>query len=401
MRNATLLRTAALLAGCSMFLTAQAQAPAAATTASAPQGAAVQANGNVYAAGGQVHPSARIGGDYIVAAGRIVLDQPVDGDATLAGGSVEVRAPVGDDLRVTGGEVRIAAPVTGELLAAGGTVTLASTGSVGKSARIHAGTVHLDGRIDGGLRGSAENVIINGEIKGDVDVATAHLELGPNARIGGALKYTSDSELTRAAGAEVAGAITRAQGGPELPVRKSFHWEGRTRHPWIGMLFSFVGLLSAGLLFLLIAPAFGARAADRVRSSSLPALGLGFVAVVVTPVAAVMLFITILGIPLGIAVLALYPLALLIGIVVGTLFVARLIPGALKRPPASGWAPAVGYFALALLAVLIVARLPFVGGLLLGLLMFAGLGAAIMEIHGRRSAPPPAGGPAPVLPAAS
>lgn len=399
MSNPTLPRSAAILAGCLLAMSALAQAPAA---SSPREGGAVQSDGNVYAAGGQVRPGGHVGGDYIAAGGRVVLDQPVDGDATLAGGSVEVRAPVGDDLRVAGGDVTVAAPVAGELIATGGTVTLGSAASVGKSARIHAGNVRIEGRIDGGLKGSAEKVVIDGEVKGDVDLAAGHLELGPRARLGGGLSYSSDSELTRAAGAAVAGAITRQDGGAQMPRHRSFRWEGRVRNPWIGTLFSFVGLLSAGVLFLLIAPGFGARAAQRVRTSAPSAVGLGFVAVLATPVAAVMLFITILGIPLGIAVMALYPLALLVGIVVGTLFIARLIPGALRRPDAAGWGPSAGYFALALLAVLVVAKLPFVGGLLLALLTFAGLGAAIMEIHGRRGrAQPPAADAGTPLPAPS
>ena len=58
------------------------------------------------------------------------------------------------------------------------------------------------GRVEGEIR--VPNVIINGEVKGNV-YATKHLELAPNSRVEGSVFY---SMVEMAAGAEVNGSLT-------------------------------------------------------------------------------------------------------------------------------------------------------------------------------------------------
>jgi cytoskeletal protein CcmA (bactofilin family) len=58
------------------------------------------------------------------------------------------------------------------------------------------------GRVEGEIR--VPNVIINGEVKGNV-YATRHLELAPNSRVEGNVFY---SQVEMAAGAEVNGSLT-------------------------------------------------------------------------------------------------------------------------------------------------------------------------------------------------
>jgi hypothetical protein len=149
---------------------------------------------------------------------------------------------------------------------------------------------------------------------------------------------------------------------------------------------SYLALLASAAVFLLLVPVFGTQAALRVRATPGLALGIGFGALVAVPVLAVLLFITLLGIPLGLAVLALYPVLLLTGFIVGVLSVARLLPAALKKPVPSGYQATVGWFALALLLVLLVGSVPVLGGLLVGLVSLAGIGACVLELYGRRQA---------------
>ena len=58
------------------------------------------------------------------------------------------------------------------------------------------------GRVEGEIR--VPNVIINGEVKGNV-YATKHLELAPNSRVEGSVFY---HQVEMAAGAEVNGSLT-------------------------------------------------------------------------------------------------------------------------------------------------------------------------------------------------
>lgn len=385
------LRSSFVAAAIGSACLAGALAPATAQTASsAPGGTTAGPERNVYAAGGQVRPSGPVGGDWVAVGGKVIVDQPVAGDAMLAGGSVDVRAPVGDDVRAAGGDVSVESKVDGELVASGGNITLTPSAAVGRGATFYGGRVAIAGRVDGELRATAGRIFIDGEVRGNARLVGDEIELGPKARMGGAVRYVSRSELKKAEGATIAGALTREQADPG-------RGEGRPQasaSPWVGGAMSFLALLAAGALFLLLLPKFGVAASARLRSSPWLALGVGFGTVAALPVVAVLLFITLLGIPIGIAVLAMYPALWLAGFVVGVLFVSRLLPAALRKETPGGFGGSIGYFALGLLLTLLVAGVPFAGAMLVGLLSVAGVGACVLELHARRK------GPADAVPAA-
>lgn len=339
---------------------------------------------NVYSAGAQVRPAGPIAGDFMGAGGRVIVDQAIGGDASLAGGAIDLRAPVTDDVRAIGGDVTIESSIGGELFASGGNVTLRPGASVARAAQIHAGNVVMEGRLDGELRASGQKVTINGEVRGDVRVTAGEVELGPQARLGGSLTYTSGSELKRAAGATVAGAVTRQAGDAAARPGSDPTVPAGPGARIAGAVMSYLALLACAAVFLLLVPVFSAHAAQRVRASPWLALAVGFGTLVAVPVLAVLLFLTLLGIPLGLAVLALYPVLLLAGFLVGVAFVARLLPPALRKPAAEGFRARIAWFALALLLVMLAGWVPVVGGIVLGLLTLAGIGACVLELYGRR-----------------
>jgi cytoskeletal protein CcmA (bactofilin family) len=362
--------------------------------------AAAEASGNVYMAGGQVRPGAAVQGDLVAVGGRVIIDQPVKGDALVAGGAVDLRAPLGDDLRAVGGDVTVDSSVGGEVFASGGSVTLARGASVKQSATLYGGTVRIDGRIGGFLQAGAQRIALNGEVAGDARLSGEQIALGPQARIGGALRYTSPNELVKSEGAVVTGAIVRedaaaegdaARGGPAARrgSQEGGDWRAmggeRGGAGWLGSALTYLALLASGALLLLIFPRFAAQAADTLRASPGLAALLGFAALVAVPVLAVLLFITLLGIPLGVALLALYPLLLLGGYMVGILFIAQRAQAALRPGDTlPTQAQTLGFFALALLLVLLLGRLPWVGGLLVAAIAVFGIGACVLEIHRRR-----------------
>lgn len=364
-------------------------APAWAQTAGGGEaGKAVVRGRNVYAAGGQVRPAGPVSGDWVAAGGKVIVDQSIGGDAMLAGGSVDVRAPVGDDVRAAGGDVTIESRVEGELVASGGNITVRPSAAIGHGATFHAGSVTIDGRVEGDLQATARKITIDGEVKGNARLVGEEIELGPKARMGGAVSYVSSSELKHAEGAVVAGTVTREN----PPQQGGRGWEAAAGAPsWVAGAMSFLALLAAGAMFLLLLPRFGVAAAQRVRSSPWLALGIGLGTIAALPLVAVLLFITLLGIPIGIALLAMYPALWLGGFLVGVLFVSRLLAAALRKDVPAGFGASIASFAMGLLLTLLVASVPFLGALLAGLLSVAGVGALVLELHGRRTGPGTAG----------
>lgn len=345
---------------------------------------------NVYSAGGEVRTTAPMTGDFTAAGGRVVVEHAVGGDVTVAGGSVELKAPIGDDLRAGGGDVRLDTTVGGEMFAAGANLELGPGAVVNHGARLFGSNVLVQGRVVGPLEARGERVKIDGEVQGDAQVAAEHIELGPKAKIGGSLRYATAGELVKAEGATVAGALMRDESLFERRERSrssASASERARRTSWGGGVFTYIAVLACTALLLLLVPAFAGRAAQRVHDAPWASLGAGFATLVAVPVLAVLLFITLLGIPVGIAVLALYPALLLVGFIVSVLFIAHLLPPALHRPLPAGFGPSMGWFALALLLVMLIAKLPFLGALLVAFVALAGLGACVLEVNARRKGP--------------
>ncbi|WP_427911594.1 bactofilin family protein [Ramlibacter sp. MMS24-I3-19] len=341
--------------------------------------------GDVYAAGGDVRTGGPIRGDFGAAGGKVALDEPVAGKAWLVGGSVEARAPVRDSLHVAAGDVVVDDVVGGKLLAAGGQIAIGPEAVIGGGARLFGGRVTVDGRVDGDLHVSARHVTINGDVRGDVSVRADTVELGPEARVGGTLRYTARNELRKDEGAVVGSIVHqrgRARGEDQVMVARPFEMPG----PWHigGGLVSVLSLLACGAAFLFLVPRYGEQAAERLADGPLGALTLGVVVAVAMPIVAVLLCITVLGIPLGVLLLLAYPVLLLAGFLVAVLAVARRLAAALRKPQPVGFGPAFGWFALALGLVLLASLLPAIGGLAVALMTLGGTGAAVIELQRRR-----------------
>lgn len=383
------------------LLPANAQAPDVkpAPTEAAREASTSPAGRNIYIAGGNVRPAAPVKGDLYAAGGRVTVDQPVAGDATLAGGAITVRAPVGEDLRVAGGDIKIESSVGGELYASGGNITLSNASVVADAVTLYGGNVNIEGKIDGPLKVYAQKVMLNGEVTRDVEINAEEVELGPRAKLGAALRYPSNAQFKTAEGVVIGGAVTRGDamnGRPDTHRDREWHGQMMGSGPgWAGMVVSFIVLLATSALFLLVFTGFSQRAALRLRATPWSALAAGLAVLLGTPLLAMLLCITLIGIPLGIALMILFPLMLLMGWIVGVFSIAQRAQRAIQREATSAKSTAlIGFFALTLLLVLLLGSVPFVGFLVLVAIMLLGTGACALELYSqvRSERKPPTSG---------
>ncbi|MEO6410254.1 MAG: hypothetical protein ABIO45_16090 [Burkholderiaceae bacterium] len=371
------------------------------------QSAPATGSHNLHLFGKDVRTDAAVDGDYMAFGGHVAVEHPVGIDATLAGGTVEVNAAIGDDLRVAGGTVVVKAQVGGELYGAAGDLRLAPEGRIAGDAAVAGGNIAIDGRIGGSLRAAARTIVINGEVAGDVRLNAQQIALGPKAKIGGTLSYSSKEAISRAEGSVIGGAVTDSNG--ERKARRAERdadagtddGDAMSRG-WlpmgIGSVFGYLMLLALAALMLWLAPRFAARAVAGVFGSPWRSIGLGLLLVLVVPLVAVLLVLTLLGIPFALALLALYPLLTMLGFVIAAVALGQRLgwafrstpaaasPAAVPAPaPSASPAPTFGLAALGLLVLMLVGWLPFIGWLLLSLATLAGLGAIVLAVtRGRR-----------------
>lgn len=285
----------------------------------------------------------------------------------LAGAAVADEIVIDTSLRV-GGTVDVTQAVEGPLHAAAGTITVDAP--VNGSAWLAGGTVAINGSVKENLHVAGGNVEINGVIGGDASVAAGTLELGPAARIGGKLTFRG-GELRQDPAAQVAGGVTQ-------------HLSDRShrRHRTDGERFLQGWFWTAGLLVLaaLIAAALpgpSQRMAQELRERPWVTPLLGLVALATIPVAAVLAMITVIGIPFGLLALMGYAALLLVGYVSIAVVAGGLLLDRVKPETAARTAWRVGAAVLAMLALAVLARMPFLGGFIAFAALIVGVGMIV------------------------
>lgn len=334
-----------------------------------------------FIAGGTVSVTKPVAGDLFAAGGNVDVAAEIGGDAVVAGGNVRLGAPLRQGLYAAGGRVSVDAPVQRNMRIAAGNVEIGPHAKIAGNATVAGGEVRVSGAIDGYLQVGGGRVVIDGPVGGDVEIAGGAVELGPNARVNGRLRYASRGELQRDPAAEVRGGIERFPPRAEWPVPSGAH--ARTGRG-IGWVWSF-GLMIIAAILVAALPRVYAGVTATVRARWALALLIGFIALVCIPVAALIAMITLVGVPLALAAIALY-LALLIagyvsaGVAAGELALQRLQPARAAQP---GWRIAAA--ALGMLAISVLGRLPWIGGLVVLAALLLGIGALLMQLASARA----------------
>jgi cytoskeletal protein CcmA (bactofilin family) len=334
-----------------------------------------QVGGDTFVAGDSPRIAQPVKGDLFAAGGELRVGAPVAGDLVAAGGTLRVTAAAGQDLYAAGGQVELEGQVARNARVAGGSVSLAPQARIAGNASLAGGRIEVLGAVDGYLQAAGGRVLIDGRVAGDVDVAAGELQLGPQARITGKLRYRSGAPLRQDADAQVQGGIERL----EMPVR---HVAQRSPAPAAFGIWT-LGLMALAAILVAVLPGFFGRVADAARGRFGWSLLAGFLALVAIPAAIVVLLTTMIGIPLALlAVLG--HLALLLvgyvaaGIALGNLALRKWFAGRAAR---KGWRAL--FAALGVLAIGLAALVPWLGALVAFLALILGMGALLLQLKGR------------------
>ena len=230
-----------------------------------------------------------------------------------------------------------------------------------------AGSFLADGRIEHDLAVRSEKEELNGFVGGNANLASGRLTLGPQADIRGSASYRGQYRP------EVS---SQAKLGSPLAVTLENRWNkyAHPRYYWWHVLRLAAAFLF-GLVFLLLAPDFysrAVRAGDRIGA----ALGFGAVALIATPILAVIACVTLVGIPVGIASLVLY---------VALLYSSQISVGAWLGEkilgPAAGRKAEIARLALGLVLLRLCFVIPVVSTGVVCLVTTMGLGAVVLAVY--------------------
>lgn len=309
-------------------------------------------DGDLYVAGGTIIIDSTINGDLIAVGRTIMINGTVNGSIIAAGETITINGEVTHAVRVMGKTLNINGTIGRDLLVAGGEFSIASTSEIGGDLLLGAGTARIDGLI-----------------KGDINSGVNRLTIASTASIQGKLNYISRNEANIQSGAQIRGTITH-----KLPDVKKGLGAG------IGLWWIVIGFLMTlvlGIIIVLLAPRRVKVVTESIRTHPWASLGWGAVILVATPIIALIVCITIIGLPLGLIALVLYAIAIYLAQLFVGLLIGQLIIGAFRGVETR--AALVGALALGLAILRLLGLIPFVGFFFGLATVLFGLGAILVS----------------------
>jgi cytoskeletal protein CcmA (bactofilin family) len=341
-------------------------------------------NDDLYAFGTNIAINGTINGDLVAVGNNISIDGNVTGDVIAAGQNIAIRGQVGGTVRAAGSSVVVDGKIADDLLAAGNELTILSNGRVGRDVLVAAPNTTVIGQIGRDLQAGSTNVKIDGGVGRDVLATVDKLQLTERATVGGSLRYTSKTEAQIANTSSVKGTIER-----QTPVtdERTPLFTGTTAVV-VEWLKGLIGLLILGILVVFFFPGFSRRAGEALVRSPWMTLAIGALVLIGLPILAVVFFVVgalIGGWWIGFVALALFVVVLALSIPIAAIGVGGALLRVARRPVPVWLALLIG-----LVALLLVALIPTLGGLVIFCALLFGMGAATIAVVGGRRAEPAA-----------
>ena len=326
----------------------------------------------VFLAGETAIVAGVVDGDVFAAAERVEVTGEIRGNLYGAGESVTVDGDVGGNAHLAGQDVELNAKVGGSAFMAGQNLTLTEESEIARDGFLAGETVRSRGVVGKDIYFAAETMELGGKVERSVQGYGKQVALTPSGFVGGDLRLTVSSEdaVVIDDGATIGGAT-------EIEIEERDEYR-----PFVSAGFYF-GVIAKSLAMLLfgfvLAALFPAVVPRRPTSSGevLRDLGIGFVALVATPVVVLLVAMTVIGIPVSIVLAVLYFALLFLSSVVVAYFAGERLP--IFGQSGVGIVLRTG---LALLAVVLLTEVPFVGGGLCFLILIFGLGSVLLHLRG-------------------
>lgn len=271
-------------------------------------------NEDYFSIGKRVEVNGVVNGDAYLLGGEVVVNGLIDGDLLVAGGNVVITGEVTGDVRVGGANVTFSgAQIGGNITAGGANVNLDSGTEVEGSIVAGSANLQIFSPIGKGANIGGSNVSISNSVGGNLSVGATNISLSKDAEIEGDFIYYSENEANISKGAEITGETTREapKQGPsmgsideastDLNVSESSNNAGIAI---AGLIYTVkiidvFWLIIFGLILIYIYPKFSIRTAEYSLKKIGWSLLAGLALLIILPIVAVFLMITIIGIPVA------------------------------------------------------------------------------------------------------
>lgn len=335
---------------------------------------------DLIATGSRIIVEGYVKGDVIAAGQDVTIKGIVEGDVIAAGMYVKVESQVLGDVRVAGSDVRIGGNINKNLNAFGATVTILDSAKVMGNALIAGGGTDVNGLIMGKLTTYAGTSSLNATVEKDAYIEIdpqSRLVLMPKTNIKGNLTYKSTKELNKQEGATVLGETTQ-----EMP--KVLTDQGKKSKAWPGILVaklvSLIGMFIVGLVLIGLFRDKLYKITDIIWKSPWQSLLWGIIFLIVVPILAIILLITVIGIPLSIVGILVYVTLLYVSGIFTALVIGQSVVNLIGKKQPAKKGNQILFLVVGLVIIGIICLIPFVGFFIRLLTILFGTGALVKAV---------------------
>lgn len=344
---------------------------------------------------------ARVAGDIVIpekeslasgtmlVGGRVDLEGSSMGDLFIAGGEVNVKGPILGRLMAFGGLVVVTSQCSGDVTVAAGHAIVRTPDTPAISPGITApnaikppslckleaagGLVEVDS-FPGSVKIEGDKVILSGQFPGDVQIRARQIILSPGTTIGGVFRY-------RAVTLEGQEQLTCTM--ELLPEEDEEHKE-TVGQIILGKFLAFLMWSVLAYLLWLLAPRFSASVISCMRTSPWQTLGLGFIGLIGSPIAIILLMLTVIGILAGVSLALFWIVGFLLSIAIMGTWLGEWLWGLLFKgaKPYVLWSILLGMFVWQIL--LSIPILGFVVGLATIVMGMGAIIGSIFKVRNRK-----------------
>jgi len=256
--------------------------------------------GNYYASGANITIDGKVTGDVFCAGQSITINGTVDGDVFCAGQSISINGKVGGSLRMAASDINIRGNVARGITVAASNVNIEKTAQIGWDVLMATANGQIRGTLGRSLLGAGANYALSGKINGDVDLYLnsnmrnkfSELTIHDDTSINGNLTYFSKSVAEISDKAQIKGEVSHKT----PPIGQS---KKHNNSALFGIFI--VAILSAlvvGTIIISLWKNAVIEMTDNMTGKFWPTLGWGVIFTIITPLVALLMAITIIGIRL-------------------------------------------------------------------------------------------------------
>lgn len=330
--------------------------------------------GDYFGAGETIINNGKINGDIYAASSAFENSGEVTGDILLAASYSKIGGKTNGNLRIASSRTEISGEIGKNITALTETLLLVEGAAVDGNINAFASSVILNGIVGGDVRSASRRLEINGEVKGDVAASVETLTFGPKGKIQGNLIYTSEQEMNIPEGA-VAGSVEHRLPNPRNNRSQSVEnlQKGWKYLRLVGKGISMLAYLLIGFLSILLFDKFMKKSAVTMEEKPWHSVGIGLVALIVIPIASILVMFTVIGIPLGIISLMLYGILLYLARLPVGLWIGSKILKNEEKP--------ILPMLLGLVILLLVSYIPYIGRFTSFVVLLFGIGTYLINIQ--------------------